>query len=601
MARDLRKPVGKEAKHVSVRGWLRYLAQWSGGPADTGDSPEPRATPQEPPLSDAVEPWLVTPAESREAIHALSGYREALQALEGRSDANYRAGRLEQAQEALGQVPVPPALGSAVAILRELFRTCEDLVFRGILIGGDQPAMLLYVDGMVTDERIELSVLSPLTRTSPPQRLTGATLRQWLETVAVPIAQATPLQSIGQVVDSVLTGDAVLLVDGADRGISLATRGWPERAVEEPISEANIRGPRDGFTETMRTNTMLLRRRLQTPHLKIERQVVGRRTRTLVAVAYLKDVASPGIVTEVRQRISRLKVDGILDSGMLQELIEDQPSSPFPLMLDTERPDRVTAALLEGQVAVLVDGSPGALLLPATLWHFMRASEDYYNRFWIGTLVLWLRFLFLLLSLLGPSLYVAISSFHQEMLPTNLLLSIAAAREGVPFPVFIEALIMEVFFEALREAGIRLPRQVGQAVSIVGALVIGEAAVRAGLASAPVVIIVAATGIASFTIPQFQLGVTFRLLRFPMMILAGTLGLYGIMIGLLAILVHLCAVRSFGVPYLTPIAPLDLSGLKDTVVRAPLWLMGRRPPGLGQVNRQRQADAMKPGPGGGQP
>lgn len=584
---------------MSLRGWLRYLSRWSGGSPDAGGAPAPRPSPGEPPLSDAVEPWLSGAGASLESQEALAGYRDALRALEGRKDSRYRAGMLEAAQEVLEQVPVPAALGNAAAILRELFQTCEDVVFRGIRIGSEQPALLLFVDGMATDERLELSVLGPLTRSAPPGRLTGTSLRQWLETVAVPTTQAAPVQTIGQVVNTVLAGDAVLLVDGADRGVSLAIRGWPERAIEEPKSEANIRGPRDGFIETLRTNTMLLRRRLQSPHLKIERLVVGRRSKTLVALAYLKDVASPGLVAEVRRRIAGLDVDGVLDSGMLEELIEDQPSSPFPLMLDTERPDRAAAALLEGQVAILVDGSPGALLLPVTFWHFMRASEDYYNGFWIGTGVLWLRFIFLLLSLLGPSLYTAISSFHQEMLPTNLLLSIAAAREGVPFPVLIEAFIMEVFFEALREAGIRLPRQVGQAVSIVGALVIGEAAVRAGLASAPVVIIVAATGIASFTIPQFQMGVTFRLLRFPVMFLAGTLGLYGIMIGLLAILVHLCAVRSFGVPYLTPIAPLNLAGLKDTLVRAPLWLMGRRPPGMGQVNQQRQASWLKPGPGGG--
>jgi spore germination protein KA len=401
------------------------------------------------------------------------------------------------------------------------------------------------------------------------------------------------------VVDAVLGGDAILLVDGVDHGVALSARSWPERAIEEPVSEANIRGPRDGFIETMRINTMLLRRRIRSPHMKMERIVVGRRTQTPVDLIYLKDVADPALVREVKSRIGRIDVDSMLDSGMLQEFIEDQPSSPFPLMMNTERPDRTAAGLLEGQVAIMVDGSPSALLLPVTFWHFMKASEDYYDRFWIGTLVLWHRFLFLMLSVLGPSLYVAITSFHQEMIPTTLLLSIAAAREGIPFPVLIEALMMEIFFEALREAGIRLPRQVGQAVSIVGALVIGEAAVRAGLASAPVVFIVAATGIASFTIPQFQLGVTFRFLRFPIMILAGTLGLFGIMVGLVAILVHLCAVRSFGVPYLTPVAPLDINGLKDVLIRAPLWLMGRRPPGMGTVNPHRQTQGLKPGPGGG--
>jgi spore germination protein KA len=529
---------------------------------------------------------------------ALDEYDQALRALAGKGRVRYRAGLLEEAQQALQRIEISPSLGTSVKILQELFTDCADVIMRGMLVGGERPAVLIFLDGLVAEDRLELSILTPLTQGPAPA---GAPidLVKWLEGVALAAKETLPIQTIGQVVEAVLVGDSVLLMDGVGQGLVLSTRFWPQRAIEEPISEANIRGPRDGFIETLRTNTMLIRRRVKSPHMKFEHAVIGRRTRTDVAIAYVKGITSPALLAEVRSRLGRVDIDVLLDSGMLEEFIEDQPFSPFPLMMSTERPDRVVAGVLSGQVAVLVDGSPTVLLLPVTFWHFMKAGEDYYNRFWMGTLVLWLRFLFLILSLLGPSLYVAITSFHQEMIPTNLLLSIAAAREGIPFPVLIEALIMEVFFEALREAGIRLPRQIGQAVSIVGALVIGEAAVRAGLVSAPVVIIVAATGIASFTIPQYQMGLTFRLLRFPIMLAAGFLGLFGIMVALVALLVHLCGLRSFGVPYLQPIAPLDFAGLKDTLVRAPLWLMGKRPGLLDTVNSQRQSPRLKPGPPGG--
>lgn len=584
--------------------WPKYLSRWAGGAAPSGQTQggwQPQK--QEVPGSVVLKDALGQADLAGEAKTALDGYRAVLRSLEAKGGARYRAGTLEQAQQELEQVPLSPSLGAAVAILRELFQGSMDVMFRGLLVGGTRPAMLLFIDGMVREERIELSILQPLVRWGNPDQVpgAGADLRTWLEAVAVTITQAESVQTVGQVVDTILGGDAVLLVDGVAQGVKLSTRGWNQRAVDEPASESSIRGPREGFVESLRTNTMLVRRRIRSPHLKIERVVLGRRTRTLVDIVYLKDVAGPGLVDEVRRRLSRIDIDGVLDSGTVEELIEDQPFSLFPQVAPTERPDRVAAALLEGQVAILCDGSPFALIMPITFWSLLQASEDYYERFWIGSALRYLRYLFLALALLGPSLYIAVTTYHQEMLPTSLLLSIAAAREGTPFPAFVEVFLMEVFFEALREAGVRLPRPVGQAVSIVGALVIGEAAVRAGFASAPVVIIVASTGIASFTIPRFNLGIAIRLLRFVMMLLAGSLGLFGIMVGLIAILVHVCALRSFGVPYLQPVAPLTWAGLKDVLLRAPTWLMGERMPGLGQLNRQRQAPWLKPGPKGDGP
>lgn len=587
---------------MSFRDWLEYLARWTGGAAPRQRAAGDSGGPTLPSVSSPVlQEALARSGEPDGAAEpALDRYRAALKLLEAQGGAKYRAGTLEQAQHELEQVPVPASLGTATTLLRQLFLNCEDLIFRGVLVGGRRPALLVFVDGMVEDKRVEQAILEPLVRWGDPEQVPGAhpDLPTWLQAVSVTSTQTEAVRTVGQAVDAVLGGEAVLLVDGVDHGVKLSTRGWRQRSIEEPSSEATLRGPREGFVETLRTNTSLIRRKLRTPHLKMERLSVGRRTRTLVDVLYLKDVAAPSLVDEVKRRLQRIDVDGVLDSGMLEEFIEDQPSSPFPQVINTERPDRTVSALLEGQVAILCDGSPFVLIVPVTFWSFMTSSEDYYERFWIGGFLVILRYVFLLLALVGPSLYVAITTFHQEMLPTTLLLSVAANREGVPFPALVEVFLMEVFFEALREAGVRLPKQVGQAVSIVGALVIGEAAVRAGLASAPVVIIVASTGIASFVFPRFNLGIAIRLLRFPIMLAAGTLGLFGIMVALITILIHVCALRSFGVPYLQPIAPLVWGGVKDVVGRAPLWLMGKRPSAWGPMNGRRQAPWLKPGPPG---
>jgi spore germination protein KA len=286
----------------------------------------------------------------------------------------------------------------------------------------------------------------------------------------------------------------------------------------------------------------------------------------------------------------------VLDSAYIEEFIEDSPYSPFPQVQNTERPDVVAANLLEGKIAIMVDGTPIVLIVPMTFWAAMQSAEDYYERFLIGTFIRWIRFVFFLIALLLPAIYVAISTFQPEMIPTNLLLSIAGAREASPFPALVEALMMEITFEVLREAGVRLPKQVGSATSIVGALVIGQASVQAGIVSAPMVIVVSITGIANFAIPRFNLAASIRLVRFPMIILAGTLGLFGIGIGLLGLLIHLSSLRSLGIPYLSPVSPLSVRGLKDVLIRAPHWAMKLRPRLTGYQEPLRVPPGQKPGP-----
>lgn len=278
-----------------------------------------------------------------------------------------------------------------------------------------------------------------------------------------------------------------------------------------------------------------------------------------------------------QKKNQKIKIDAVLESGYIEEFIEDDTYSPFPQAQYTERPDTVAAQLLEGRFAIFTDNTPFVLTGPITFWRLMQASEDYYERYLMSNLIRWLRYMFLFVALYLPAIYVAVITYHQDLMPTNLMFSVASAREPIPFPAIIEALIMEISFEALREAGVRLPKTIGQTVSILGALVIGTAAVEAGIVSAPMVIIVSLTGIASFTIPRFNLAISIRMLRFPLMFLASIFGIFGIMLGTIILVLHLCNLQSFGIPYLSGISPFKRDEVKDIFVRAPWWTMTRRP------------------------
>lgn len=537
-------------------------------------------------------------ASTDEASQVLARYQQRLEQLGSIKDRAQRLQALLTGTETLEDLPLSDNLTLNVRTLEHLLEECSDWVIREFRISGGRDAVLTYFDGIADRNDLDDFVMKPLLYDAFPIRgpVGAEEVRSVLEQHAIPLSQVKGTGTVRELVDGLLHGDAALVIDGESTALILRARSPAHRSVTEPETEAVVRGPREGFVEDLRTNTSLLRRRLRTPQLKLDNLRVGRLSRTDVIVAYIRGVAPDVLVDEVKRRVSRIEIDGILAATYIEELIEDDPYSPFPQILDTERPDTVAANLLEGRVAILVDGTPFVQIVPTTLWSLMQASEDYYERYQISSFLRWLRYIFGLIGLLGPALYVAITTFHQEMLPTALLLTLAATREGIPFPSVVEALMMEIAFEALREAGVRLPRPIGQAVSIVGALVIGQAAVQAGIVSAPMVIVVAITGIASFTFPRFNLGVAVRLLRFPIIILASFLGLYGVMIGVLAILVHLAGLRSFGIPYLSPVAPFSAGDLVDVAIRPPIWLRGRRPQLTGYPDPRRQAERMKPGP-----
>ncbi|MCK1982535.1 MULTISPECIES: spore germination protein [Peribacillus] len=468
--------------------------------------------------------------------------------------------------------------------IKKMVGNSSDIVIRDFQAGknGQIKLGVVYTDGLTDSASIQDFILDTLMVEIRNSELDVAVLNhtdcfEMIKSHILPVGGIVEINDFQKLFNHVLSGDTMLLMDGSPKGMALGSRDWADRGVQEPSSQTVVRGPKDGFTETLRTNTALIRRRIKDPNLWLETKQIGEKTQTDVAIMYLKGVADDKTVSELQSRLNRINIDAILESGYIEELIQDEVYTPFPTVYNTERPDAVSAAILEGRIAILIDGTPFVLIVPALMVHFFQSSEDYYQRADIATLIRVLRYLSFFLALLTPSLYIAVSTFHQEMLPTPLLISLASQREGVPFPAFVEAMLMEVVFEILREAGVRMPRAIGSSISIVGALVIGQAAVEAGFVSATMVIIVSLTAICSFVFPANSMAMAFRMLRFLFMILAATFGLYGIILGLIVMVLHLSSIRSFGLPYLAPNAPFILQDQKDNIIRMPHWSLLKRP------------------------
>lgn len=449
------------------------------------------------------------------------------------------------------------------------------------------------IRSLVNHQLVAEAIIRPLTQARGRDTDTGSA------GPAVHVPQVQAAQDLHEVAVRLMDGWTVIVQPASPAPtLWLAdTAERPGRPVEEPQNETGVRVPREGFVERLESNLSLVRSRLRHTGLRIEERRLGRRTATRLALLYIEDLINPHILGTVRSRLDGIQLDGLLESGYVEEFLEESPLSPFPQLLRTERPDTVVANLLEGRFAILTDNTPFALIGPVVLGQLLTTPEDYYERFLIGSLLRALRYAAFAISILLPALYVSVTTYHAEMIPTPLLLSIAAAREGVPFPALVEALIMELNFEVLREAGLRLPRAVGPAVSIVGALVLGQAAINANLVSPAMVIVVAITAIASFATPIFSVAIAARIIRFLFTLAGGLLGLYGVQAVAFLFLVHLVALRSFGIPYLAPVTPANPAAWKDLVVRLPWRAIGTRPEFL------MPGDVVRAGrtPGGGQP
>ncbi|URZ18703.1 spore germination protein [Clostridium felsineum] len=481
--------------------------------------------------------------------------------------------------------------------LKNIMGLSSDIIYREFSFGSKMHfnAALIFLKGMTEKKTINETIMNSFMYSDKINSLENNISNKILDILKdrlISVGDVKENDNINELIASCLSGNTIFLLDGSTKALIVETQGWESRGIQEAKTDAVVRGPREAFCETLSTNMTLIRRKIKNPNLTFENMRIGKQTDTDICIVYLKGVVNQKLIDEVHTRLNRINTDSILESGYIEQFIEDEPFSIFPTVGNSEKPDIIAAKILEGRIAILIDGTPFVLTVPLLFLEGFQSSEDYYSRPFYASFIRLLRFISFSLSILAPVTYVVLSTFHQELIPTTLLFTMASSHEGVPFPAFLEALLMMIAFEILREAGVRLPRNVGQAVSIVGALVIGEAAVAAGLVGGIMVVVVALTAIASFVVPSY-IDVT-SILRLLLLFLGAFLGIYGVGIGILAILVHLVSLRSFGAPYLSPFAPVTPRDLKDTFVRFPLWSMITRPRVIGWHNLKRRKNGNKP-------
>ena len=449
-------------------------------------------------------------------------------------------------------------------------------------------AAIIFMEGLAGRDAINFSILQPLMLIAnlDDDGETDSRL-ELVKRRLLPGNQVTESTNLRAIIEGVLSGTTCLLIDGSNIALSIETRAWEHRGIDKPSAEMVVRGPQEAFNETLRSNLALIRRRMRTPDLITEMLKVGTLSRTDCAILYIEGLTNPQLVDEVRRRISETKSDHIQDTGILEQFIEEKPYVLAPQTLSTERPDRMAAFLAEGYVGIMLDGSPFGLVLPATFWSLLQSAEDYFLRWPFGAFLRVVRTFALILAIFLPAIYLALTNFHQEMIPTDLLLAIAASREKVPFPTVVEVLIMEIAIELIREAGIRIPGVIGPTLGIVGALILGQAAVAASIVSPILVVIVAITALGAFAVPNFNMAFAIRLYRFVYILLAAALGFYGVAIGVFIQLVTYVNLKSFGVPYISPVTPYTRSS-GDALFRYPLWKSEIRPSFLEPQQKERQ-------------
>ncbi|MBP3963236.1 spore germination protein [Paenibacillus lignilyticus] len=463
------------------------------------------------------------------------------------------------------------------AYLREQFDLCSDIVFRPFTLKDDTLLLLAYLDGMVNVQSIENNVLKPLIFSGLPQGIERIqTLADMLKREWLPLANVKTEESMECLVQQILHGSLAIMVDGEASVLLAQVQEFEMRGIQEPLKESTLRGSKEGFVENIRTNTSLIRRRIIHPQLKMESFTIGTYTQTEVVLTYVKGLAAEHVLTEVRDKLGQIEINGVIDSAYIEEWIENSSFSLFPQIQNTERPDIVTASLLDGKVALLTNGTPFALILPSTFWSGLQSADDYFERFVFIILTRMVRYIMTFISFALPAIYVSLSTFHPEMIPSNLMIGIATARESSPFPTVIEVFIMMFIFDGLQEAGVHLPNQLGPVVSIIGALVIGQAAVEAGIISTPIIIVISLTGIAAYTIPRYSATLPFRIIRYMMLFISGALGFVGLTFGIIFLLIHLVMLESFGTPYLSPVAPFDGKRIRDLFIRYPFWMKNGR-------------------------
>lgn len=463
--------------------------------------------------------------------------------------------------------------------MKQRLKDCDDIKSRTMMLGGKSKveACIFYVEVAVNNLTIEESVIGKLLNRlweMPPSEQ-----YDYLRDNALGVSDVKELKTIDEAIQGIMIGDAVLFVDGYDKAIKISSKGYPAMSVGESKNEKVIRGSREGFADSVKTNTALIRKRIRNSELKVKEKIMGNKSNTTVAIVYIEGVARKSVLEEINRRLNNMSVDGLSDSGIIEQLTEEKVHSPFPQYQTTERPDKAAMELLNGRIILLVDNSPVALMLPTNYNSFFQTADDYYNRYAIVSFARIIRYLATFIAISLPAFYLAVVNYNPELLPTELLLSFTQARQSVPFPAFIEVLLMELSFELLREAGIRIPGPIGSTIGIVGGLIIGQAAVTANLVSPIIVIVVAVTALASFAIPNEELSSAFRLLKYFQIIMSGIFGVFGIIVSWIIIISHLSRMESFKFPYLMPVAAMEINDYedaKDSVLRFPLYKLRKK-------------------------
>lgn len=506
--------------------------------------------------------------------------------------------QVERDTKDIPEIPLPKSFDDKMALLRPYIEKNHDLVARSFYLDREMkaPACAVYFSNVIDDKKLNEHILKPLMLHSGGWKTSDFKNTRRLDRIiltSIFLGKVSKSDNFAAMVHSLFDGMLVLIFDGIQQAVIIDIHGGQLRAIQEPPAERAIRGPREGFIENLDINIAMIRRHLRTPRLVIKKTTVGKRTRTPVGLVYIDDIVDRNVLAKVNELLDSIDTDGVLNAGAISQMIDTNPFSPFPSTWTSERPDKCIAQLLEGRVALLIDGTPTAVFFPTLFVEFFQGVEEYQERTYVGSYLRLLLYIAFFIAISFPALYVALSSFTPELLPVNLLVSLAQARKEVPFPVLVEILVQEFIIQTVIESGLRLPGPVGQTAGVVAGVILGQAAISAKLATPAVIIIIAITTISTYSLPAGPLVQATRILRLPLIILTAIFGLYGFSLGWLLMLAHLCSLETFGVPYFSPFAPMRFADLKDSLVRVWLWKMNKRPLSIPSQQKKRQRTTGK--------
>ena len=466
--------------------------------------------------------------------------------------------------------PIYSELNKNIDYLNVKFSECPDFMLKKVIFKDGRKGCFFYMRGFVNTDLIQRDFIQPLFQLNIND-IPDDEIADYL-----PIFNTSITYNLDTLVQGLLAGKTVLIIDNITCSIICDLTDIEKRSISEPEGEKNIRGPHEGFIENLETNIAILRRKIKDSNLKFKTIILGTETKQTVVISYIDGLANPDLVNTLYTKVNEIKTDGLLAIGYIEQYITDSPNSPFPQYLATERPDKVVASLLEGRLAILMDGTPFVLVVPVSLWSFFQALDDYSTKWMLGTFIRIVRFFSVILAVVLPSLYISATSFEYYLVPLNLLVPLAISRTQVAFPPIVEALLMEFTIEMIREASVRLPTYISTTIGVVGGIIIGQAAVNAGIVSSLFIIVVAVTAIASYVLPIYDFGLAIRLIRFVFLLMASIFGIIGVEVGIVFLMAHLLSLESLGQPYLMPLQPFKFSDLKDTLIRAPFTYMKKR-------------------------